>query len=345
MINLDRLIYVLSNFKEKKYKLPEGNKFTQKSAYQMKVSDLENLVCNDVSQLNDYVDKTMNITSQKGTRSSNYNQSHNHSSNSSSTSTSDNKQLITNDNSIIFSQDEILNIPHILEPIFQSLNKDNYYVYGIKNNNSFFNSLVLLTQKDYIIKSKSEKSGCVSSFKRELGLKVETNFNDYDYKELGFKKSDMITNLIDNLPINFQVKMAAIDFIKKNVCIININKKTYVFLENYNDNSVDDDDNTLSFYILIQINDIYIPILNTDGIHHFNKDLLEIIKRQFEKDIDNKNRIIKNNKELNLKSLSSYKLKELQELSVKHSINIKKIVKDKEKNKTKEELYNELKMI
>ena len=41
--------------------------------------------------------------------------------------------------------------------------------------------------------------------------------------------------------------------------------------------STPDDDNTLSFYILIQINDIYIPILNTDGIHHFNKDLLEII--------------------------------------------------------------------
>ena len=64
MINLDRLIDVLSNFKERPYKLPQTNKFTQKSAYEMKIDELEKMVENNCEQLNDYLDKTMNITSE-----------------------------------------------------------------------------------------------------------------------------------------------------------------------------------------------------------------------------------------------------------------------------------------
>ena len=174
MINIDKLIHVLGNFKSKTCNVPKGNKFTQHTSYQMKVTELENIVNNDSFELNEYIDRTMNITSQKNSASTRKQYK----------SQDEETISLSTDNSIIFTHGEIINIPHILEPIFQDLNKDDYYLYGIKNNESFYNSLVLLTQKDYIIKTKSEKSGSVTSFRRELELKLEINFTNFDYKEL-----------------------------------------------------------------------------------------------------------------------------------------------------------------
>ena len=237
------------------------------------------------------------------------------------------------------------------------LDKTNYYLYGIKNRDSFYTSLVLLTQTDYIIKTKSEKNGIVISFKREMGLKLETAFSQFDYKELKFKKNKMVTDLMNDHILDFSLQIASIDYIKNDVCIININTKSYMYLKSYNiDNAT-----TLRFYIVLNINDNYVPIMNSGGKHLFNEDTLKLIKDNFEKgqcekpyrerlQVKHQNpstisigeEIIEQSG-LTLKALSSYKVKELQELSIKYNINIKKNGGNgKMKNKTKEELYNEL---
>ena len=134
-----------------------------------------------------------------------------------------------------------------------------------------------------------------------------------------------------------------------------------------------DNPSSIKFYIILNINDNYVPIMNSSGKHLFTEDTLKLIKANFEKgkcEKPYKERLIINEKqqsgkienkegendntnidtilneeepELNLKALSSYKLKELQELANKYNINIKKNGGNgKMKNKTKEELYNEL---
>lgn len=340
MINLEKLINVLGNFKGKTCNIPDGNKFTQRTSYQMKVSELEKLVKNDMSELEEYIDRTMNITSQKN-RASTTKQYKSQDEEIMSSST---------DNSIIFTDGEIINIPHILESIFQDLNKDNYYLYGIKNNETFYNSLVLLTQKDYIIKTKSEKSGSVTSFRRELELKLEINYSNFDYKELKLNKGDLITLLNIGIEINNGIKLIAADFIRKNICVININNKSFHYFEAFDLLS-----NNTEFLILIRINDYYIPVMNINGKHTFQQNVLTYINQNFEKDINSGiKRIRKSNSSdegdvsisFQLKALSSYKLKDLQDLATSNSINIKKGDKNgKEKNKTKTELYNELKVL
>ena len=42
MINIDKLADTLCNFKGRSYKLPQENKFTQRTAFQMKLDELEN---------------------------------------------------------------------------------------------------------------------------------------------------------------------------------------------------------------------------------------------------------------------------------------------------------------
>jgi len=162
--------------------------------------------------------------------------------------------------------------------------------------------------------------------------------------------------------------MAAIDYIKHDICIININTKSYMYLKSY----YIDNPSPIEFYIVLNINDNFVPIMNSSGKQLFNEETLKLIKGNFEKgkcekqykerlfvksvnqssntknptNVQNET-INEEQPELNLKALSSYKLKELQELATKYNINIKKNMNNKKgngkmKNKTKEEIYNEL---
>ena len=361
MIKLETIVNSLSNFKERPYKLPDGNKFTQRTSFQMKTEELEQILNISNSEINKYINTTMNTTM-------------NTTSNTTGNITdvkeqSFKKELNNTNNDIIFNDNEILDIPEVISCLFNniknksklSLDKNDYYIYGIKNIESFYTSLVLLTQSDYIIKTKSEKNGVVISFKRELGLKLETTFDKFDYKELNFKKNKMITDLMNDHNLDFSLQITAIDYIKHDVCIINVDTKSYMYLRSYNIDNL----TKLSFYIILNINDNFLPVMNSKGIHLFNDDTFNLIKCNFEKgkcEKKYKERIVvkintpltssdnseietsnEENPEINLKALSSYKLKELQDLAIKHNINIKKNSGNgKMKNKTKEELYNTL---
>ena len=373
MIKLETIVSSLSNFKERPYKLPDGNRFTQRTAYQMKIEELEHIVSSNNSEIDQYVNTTMNIT---GNITNTLDQSIKTELETNNTHKISKTTNISNNinNDIIFNEDDILDIPEVISCLFKNskekpktksqLDKEDYYLYGIKNRDSFYTSMVLLTQTDYIIKTKSEKNGIVISFKRELGLKLETGFNQFDYKELKFKKNKMVTDLMNDHNLDFSLQIASIDYIKHDVCIININTKSYMYLKSYYiDNPI-----LTTFYIVLNINDNFVPIMNSSGKHLFNEETLNLIKGNFEKGVCEKpykerlvikpqihntenlqNTEITENiqneeqPELNLKALSSYKVKELQELSIKYNINIKKNSGNgKMKNKTKEELYNEL---
>ena len=373
MIKLETIVNSLSNSKERPYKLPDGNKFTQRTAYQMRIEELEQIVSINNNEINEYVNTTMNITG-KITNSLQQSIKTELDSNINKGSPNNNSSTILNNinNDIIFNEDEILDIPEVIDFLFKNskhnsksqLDKKEYYLYGIKNKNSFYTSLVLLTQTDYIVKTKSEKNGIVISFKRELGLKLETTFSQFDYKELKFKKNKMITDLMNDHNLDFSLQMAAIDYIKHDICIININTKSYMYLKSY----YIDNPSPIEFYIVLNINDNFVPIMNSSGKQLFNEETLKLIKGNFEKgkcekqykerlfvksvhqssntknptNVQNET-INEEQPELNLKALSSYKLKELQELATKYNINIKKNGDNgKMKNKTKEELYNEL---
>ena len=376
MIKIDTIISSLSNFKEKSYKLPTENKFTQKTAYQMKIDELEQIFNATDKELEEYIQSSMNITMQPNNA---FEQSIKIETNTPSNSTTNNEL----NNNLIFTEDEILNIPDAISCLFnvgehnnQYKDKD-YYLYGIKNRESFFVAVVLLTKTDYIIKSKSEKNGAIISFKRELGLKLETCFSQFDYSKLKFKKGNMVSNLMNDYITDYSLQLATVDYIKHDICIIDIDTKSYTYL---NKTKVEDNDeppssNQKAFYIIVHTNNNYVPIMNSNGKHTFNKECFHLIKNNFEKGIidpkfkertsSNKNTIITQPtptepittttttesvsqpttelEPLQLKAMSSYKLKDLQDIAEKRNILIKKNTPNgKMKNKTKEELYNEL---
>jgi len=385
MIKVETIVSSLSNFKEQSYKLPTECKFTQKTAYHMKVDELEQIFNSTDSELEEYIKSSINETHDEMNNSVEQSITYNTNTNNNN-NTSTNTTIVNND--IIFCDDEIINIPEVISCLFNcGENKDHYnatdyYLYGIKNKDSFFVSIVLLTKNNYIIKSKSEKNGIIISFKRELGLKLETSFSQFDYSKLSFKKGNMVSNLMNNSTIDYSLQLATVDYIKHDICIIDIDTKSYSYLSKTEEvvNDQHNENDTVSeqvFYIIVKINNNYIPIMNSNGNHTFKKDCFNLIKNNFEKgkcDPKFKERMFPIKivqptttepstitesvsqpttesvsqpttelAPLQLKAMSSYKLKDLQDIAEKRNILIKKNTPNgKMKNKTKEELYNEL---
>ena len=184
----------------------------------------------------------------------------------------------------------------------------------------------------------------------------------------------MVSNLMNDYITDYSLQLATVDYIKHDICIIDIDTKSYTYL---NKTKVEDNDeppssNQKAFYIIVHTNNNYVPIMNSNGKHTFNKECFHLIKNNFEKGtIDpkfkertssNKNTIVSQPtttttttttesvsqpttelEPLQLKAMSSYKLKDLQDIAEKRNILIKKNTPNgKMKNKTKEELYNEL---
>ena len=312
MINLEKLKHTLSNFKNNNFKFPQDIKYTQKSAYHMKVDDLSNIEYNENNNLEEYIHKTHK------------------------------KQILqtvnTFDNDIIYNEGDVISITDDLKVIFDN-NFEKFYIYGLQNSESFFTSLFFLINQNFIIKSNNEKKASITSFKRDIGLKLDNIYKENKYSKLKFVKSEMNNDIFNSNTVNYPLLVLCCDYLKTNFCIIDKNKKSYLFLNSFHSENK-------SFLLIVKFNNIYMPILNINNNNALELDLFEknikcnFVKENIEPFIERLTEVKEN--VIELKALSSYKLNDLQNLAKKNNIEIKKTQNEKEKNKTKQELYNEI---
>ena len=333
MIDIKDIQEKLINKKDNSVKLHPENKYTQRNAYQMTITYLEKKLSNNSHDISSYTNLSTKI-SQVNNRNDNINNTRNDNQIISNThnNTNDNQKkssLNNKSNKLIYNDTDIIDIPEFLLLFFNENNIEHkeHYLYGIKNNDSFFTSLILLSEPDYIIKSRSEKLGYISSFKRDLAINLNNFYKKFNYKHSRFSKDTIINELINTNDINYSLQVISIDYIKTNSCIIDIEKKNYLYIETETDLN--------SFYIIIKLNDYYLPVMNIRNNHLFDIKLLDFIKLHYSKyDFCNskfKERNL-NQESINLKAITYYKIADLKELACKHNINIKK---DGNKNKTK----------
>ena len=84
--------------------------------------------------------------------------------------------IIPSKSLIVYTENETAQIPEILLHIFKSahINIDKWYIYGVKNPESFYKSFRFLNSMDFIIKNKSDKKNDIITLKREMALHYET---------------------------------------------------------------------------------------------------------------------------------------------------------------------------
>ena len=337
MITTRKLIEQLSNFKEKPITLPKYSKFTQKTAYELRISILESKKQFE-SQLNSEIvnDCYMSQITQLSKFENRYLKSG-----------EDNEEnTIIDTNLLIYEENEILGVPALVNDI---LNDDNnWYVYGVKNQDSFFKSILLLVLPEYILKSNSEKLSFVFTYKNELGLHFESYYKKNNYLKLKFKKDITVQNLINGIITDFEILYLA-DYIKGNLFIIDIDTKLYkrfqsnAFQELEEDQSID----SIKNYIILKKGEVYFPLMNSMISHQVSNSIIDNLVNKFNEDElleCFKNRIVNSNPS-SIVFNKNGSLSELQKIAAENNINIKKQGKSKLINKTKSELISELESI
>ena len=282
MISIDKIVQQLQQCKDTSIILPIYNDsiFVQKTSVEIRKSELE-LLKNNFKLLNES-NYTMDTELEKLNNNLNINDS-----------TPKNKQYntrtfqetIPNKSLIIYMENETANLPEIILTLLNNfktiinIKPIEWYIYGVKNPESFYKSFLLLSKIDFIIKNRTEIKNEVATFKREMAMKFDDFYKTLNYRKLKFKHQEMVHNLtsVDNYT-EFDVLQFVADYNKVNFIILDIVSEKYIDIEYTNTT------NTNDFVIIIKYTaNTYLPLMNSNGKHVFTRQIIDIISRNFER--------------------------------------------------------------
>lgn len=280
MISLSKLSQI-TKLNEKPLHFKEDNQFTQKSSIQITIEKLQ-------KEYNEY---QKNIENNKNTdfmMSQVFDSTNKGNDLNGSNDFADNYQIQNEsqhyDNGVLlYAENEIINMPDFIESMFkegislngESGNIDSWYVYGVKNPDSFYKCHVLLNYPDYILKSKREKNSFVSTYKNEIAVKLESTYKKLLYRKFGFTKDDMINTLLNSNQINYPIMIYLSDYNKCNICLIDLTKQSYQIF----DTVLEESD---YYHIIIKDGNTYIPVMNNNGNHFVHESYLDYVKDRFQ---------------------------------------------------------------
>ena len=237
-------------------------------------------------------------------------------------------------------EDQIRDIPNLLISLFDNPKK--YYIYGTPSNYSFYHSVLLLLDKEYILYGKVDKEKRIDEARNKLVFSLDENYKKFNYKDKKYKKSVIRDNLLNSKIFLPQVISYIVDY--SDICLIIIDTESYLY-SLINEYSEEKD-----YIIMLRKNNYYQPILNSEGNSKFDYKILDklsvILKAEFtiEKNIKKVEKIIIDYKKLEKEGLlkeTKYKLKDLQDIALYYNIDIK----NGNKNKKKTDLYSEIKCV
>ena len=300
MISQENLTQYLSNTNFKKIILPSSDKFTQKDYYAVKMQEMDVAI----SQLT-HLDKLTNI----GSVITNFQEDLTHKykelmktdtrGNMSASQqgviregTSDltKAKRVDYDSYLSYNENEMIPAPSLITNILMSNNQrgsdtPKIMLYGNKNPESYFKSMLVLGAPDFMIKSKYERTAEICRIKKEVAFAVQNLFHVNKYNllgngnagRLGFNRDKMVKNLLNlenytDMP-TFQV---CSDFMKKNTIIFDIAKKSFQLyitgpFDKLLTGSVDvvSHMRALDWNMIIMYNNAYLPVFCVDTHHLF----------------------------------------------------------------------------
>ena len=195
MISIDKLVQQLQQCKDTSITLPSENdsKHSQKLAIDIKKAELE-LLNNSFEQLNeanytmdlDLENIIKNDNNDKSDKSDKSDKNYKNDGKNKNNNFESAQEIIPNKSLIIYGENEIANIPEILIKLlpYDLFKPEEWYIYGVKNPESFYKSFLLLTKVDFIIKNKTEKNNEVATFKREMAIQYETFYKKFNYNSI-----------------------------------------------------------------------------------------------------------------------------------------------------------------
>ena len=296
MISLDSIVHSVKKCKSKPLVLPlQDSQFTQKTAYQLRKEQLLNMTNLIHNDFNHQVDYSM----QKEFENLKYNTISEKE--KEKEKEKDSSQNINNESLVMINENGTCNLPEIIINILSTYNKEqviiggrqlklnDYYLYGLKNPESFCKAVLLLYDTSFIIQKSHMRKNYVLTFKKEMAIKLDHYYKSLKYKNFKVNRTELVQNIMnqDNYT-NYDFYLFMSDYCKINLVILDIINYKYLYIPYHENNLLPDNslkDDSKMFIIVKYTNNIFLPIMNSNGQHSFDKELLDIIKTQFE--IDN----------------------------------------------------------
>ena len=181
----------------------------------------------------------------------------------------------------------ITNLPAILLDVFKEEVPElcEWTLYGFKNPESFAKSVLILHKVDFIIKGRYDRMSTVYTFKKEMGLQLPKYFKKMDYKEMKFKQSEMMKQLLSkdhHHSYDFMVLCA--DYCGINLFIIDILKNTFCEIKHKlldTSSNKEEEHNYNNYFIIVKyINNTFLPLLSKKQ-HYVSAKDIELIKKHF----------------------------------------------------------------
>ena len=175
----------------------------------------------------------------------------------------------------------IIQLPEILLEAFRGKPEMDFrFLYGFKNPESFFKSVLILTRPDFIIKGKYDRMSTVYTFKKEIGMQIGTYFRKLDYRQMKFKQTELTTHLVSKEHYHsYDLMVLCADYCNINLFIIDIVKSTYTEIKY---KSVKGEvPNHENYYILVRyINNTFLPLLSRK-CHQVSNNTITKLRKYF----------------------------------------------------------------
>tara|TARA_B100000927_G_scaffold288434_1_gene283045 strand:- start:1899 stop:3290 length:1392 start_codon:yes stop_codon:yes gene_type:complete len=288
MISRDKLVALLSNTKFKKINLPNNIQYTQLSFFDTKKKEYDEIISNfkilnnksnvlDVisnnkEDLSNYYDNVLNTNDDINDINNNY---------------KNNK--VNYDTYLNYSENDKVILPEILNNIFNDKSTNNIYqddkifLYGVKNPESYFKTILVLNNIEFIVKNKYESNQALLTFKKKLAYTLQTYYDNNNFKlfpEKYFNPQKVVKNILNKENyVDIGIHQYICMHLKKNILIFNLQDKSFIYFSYKLNNDMSTINNDC--YIIINNNGVYLPCMNTNKKHLFNKDVCNYIKNKY----------------------------------------------------------------
>lgn len=274
------------------------------------------------------------------------------------------KSINEDKNTLVYTSDQVIDIPRKLNEYFDNSLDTNYYIYGVPKKDCFFHSLLYVVSKDFKLKSSEVRESYVNTLKESITSKLPSLFKTGGYSKYEYKRNDILENIENPTSVTEGLICLMSDYFSVNLVILNYDNEKYWMGKEYND-AINEKN-----VILIYSNGIYLPLIHIYGdlpdnfiykciVNRFKiyrklatQTELSVVEQEVAKAEPVPEQIpvpepgipvlANTEPKLTLKAFSGYKLGDLVSLAEKYNISTTQEVNGKAKAKTKRVLYDEL---
>ena len=247
MISREKLIKSLGNSKFKSIQLPNNGNYVQKSYLDNKKLEFDAILkkLNLLKENSNLLNVIPQIKNQL--------ESHYQESIIQENKTSTNNRKINYDNYLNYSENDKVNLPDLLNKIFydKTLNNnyldDKIFLYGVKNPESFYKSVIILTNIEFIVRNKYESNQDLLTYKNMIAYTLENHYYKKNFKlfpEKFFSPQKAIKNILNRENYtDIGIIQYTCMHLEKNLLIFNLNQKSFSYYSYHLNNSNIDNSN------------------------------------------------------------------------------------------------------